>query len=84
MAVLSAEQREGVRGGFSAEMSVVREGVDATKPELAAAVAAIDDWIEANRAAFNAAIPEPARSGLTAKQKVKLHLAIMRRRWELS
>ena len=43
-----------------------------TKDHLAAAVAGIDDYIEANAAAMNAAIPQPARGALSADQKAAL------------
>ncbi len=51
-----------------------------TKPELAAAVAATDDWIEANSAAFNAALPQPFRGAATVPQKVWLLALVAMRR----
>jgi len=54
-----------------------------TKAELRAAVDAIDGWIDANQASFNAAIPQPARAQLTTKQKLKILLKIMKLRWEV-
>lgn len=43
-----------------------------TKDDLAAAVAGIDDYIEANAAAMNAAIPQPARGVMSNEQKAAL------------
>lgn len=43
-----------------------------TKPQLAAAVAATDAWVEANQASFNSALPAAFRSSATAAQKVML------------
>jgi hypothetical protein len=43
-----------------------------TKSDLRAALNAVDDWIVANAAAFNTAIPQPARAQLTAPQKARL------------
>jgi hypothetical protein len=40
-----------------------------TKANVQAAIDATDDWIDANAAAFNAALPEPAKSTLTPVQK---------------
>lgn len=51
-----------------------------TKPDLAGAVAAIDDWIDANMAALNAALPAGFRTQATAAQKIDLFCDILRRR----
>lgn len=55
-------------------------GVALTKAQLRAAVDAIDDWVDANSTAFNSAIPQPARSVLTAKQKAALLMLVVQRR----
>jgi hypothetical protein len=67
MAVLSEQERfdvwaEAMRGR-------VPGALELTKPELRAAVDAMDDWIDANSASFNSSIPQPARAALTTKQK---------------
>lgn len=46
------------------------------KNDLSAAVTAVDDWIEANQASFNNALPTAAKNGLSAGQKALL-LAIV-------
>jgi hypothetical protein len=51
-----------------------------TKPDLAAAIAATDDWIENNQAAFNTALPQPARGALTTAQKTFLFCYVATRR----
>ena len=43
---------------------------------------AIDDWVQANAAAFNTAIPQPARGTLTAKQKVQLLFHVVSKRFD--
>lgn len=43
-----------------------------TKAELRAAVDATDDWIEANQASFNTALPTAARNNLNLVQKTLL------------
>lgn len=60
------------------------EALGLTKAELRAAVNAVDDWLDANAAAFNAAIPQPARAALTARQKALLLAAVVRRRFEVT
>lgn len=55
-----------------------------TKAELRAAVDAVDLWVDNNAAAFNTAIPQPARGALTAKQKAKLLMMVVEHRFEVS
>lgn len=55
-----------------------------TKHDLRAAVDAMDTWIEANQTSLNQAIPQPARSVLTTRQKAMLFLAVVRRRFEVT
>jgi hypothetical protein len=52
--------------------------------ELRAAVDAIDQWIDDNASSFNSSIPQPARSSLTAKQKARLLVWVVRRRFEVT
>lgn len=51
-----------------------------TKLDLAAALAAMDDWLDANVASFNAAIPQPARAQLTTTMKYEILTYILMRR----
>lgn len=56
-----------------------------TKADLRAAFNAIDNWWESTGAALaNAALPLPARTTLSARQKAKLMTAMLRRRYEVS
>lgn len=55
-----------------------------TKADLRAAIDAIDAWVDANAASFNSAIPLPARTALTARQKVALLTWVVRRRFEVT
>lgn len=43
-----------------------------TKPQLHAAVAAADQWVEDNLAAFNAALPAAFRTAATPAQRANL------------
>lgn len=78
-AMLDADRRQIVEEIISKN----REGeVDSlTFDDLLAAVVATDDWIVDNTASFNAALPLPARSVLTARQKALLFSFVQRRRW---
>lgn len=51
-----------------------------TKVDLAAAVAATDDWIEANASEYNLALPQPFRGSATAQQKTLLLCFVAMRR----
>lgn len=80
MAVLADNDRMSVWG----ESMRQGEALGLTKPDLRAAVNAIDAWIDASAGAFNTAIPQPARTVLTARQKALLLMMVIRRRWEVS
>lgn len=51
-----------------------------SKPQLVAAVAATDDWIEAQSVAFNAALPAGFRNAATPDQKMEIFAYILWRR----
>lgn len=51
-----------------------------TKPELEAAVAAADDWVEANTTSYNTALPAAFRTKATLAQKTALLAFILWRR----
>lgn len=60
---------------------MLRESVAITKTDLRSAIDAIDAWIDSNAASLNSAIPQPARSGLTASQKARLLVHVVRKRF---
>lgn len=57
-----------------------------TKPDLKAAIDAVDDWVDAAQGAlappvgFNAALPQPFRSAATVQQKALLLCWVVMRR----
>lgn len=51
-----------------------------TKLDLAAALAAMDDWLDASVASLNAAIPQPARAELSVAMKLEILAFILMRR----
>lgn len=84
MALLNVEDRKALWAEFMSDASHNREVLALSKHELRDALDAVDQWIEDNRASYNQAIPQPARSALTAIQKVRLLFCVIRRRWEVS
>lgn len=71
MAALTTAQRRAVRAKWMSDISARREACPLTKPQLEAYFDAIDNWIEANAASFNAALPLPGRTAFTAAQKAE-------------
>jgi hypothetical protein len=84
MAILSDTERAAVMGSAMTEASSSRTLITLSKTDLRLAINAIDQWVDDNAAAYNAAIPQPARGALTAKQKAELLFFVVRRRWQLS
>lgn len=83
MAVLTSAERQALWAELMRDLSNRGEPVALTKQDLRAALDAADDWAEANAASFNAAIPQPARAQLTARQKAMLLAWVITRRWEV-
>lgn len=81
MAVLSNGDRAAVTADWQRENNLP---IAINKPDLRAAINAIDQWCDDNAAAFNSAIPLPARTALSARQKAWLLSTVIRRRFELS
>lgn len=84
MAVLPAGDRASLRRDFASELSGSRTPCSTSKPDLQAAVDAVDGWLDANAASLNAAIPVAARTTLTVKQKAQLLVYVIRRRFEVA
>lgn len=81
MTVLTTNQRTAIRSDYGHILSESRTAFNLTKAQLDAAIAAIDDWIEANAASFNSALPIAARNNLTASQKAHLFYLVAQRRY---
>lgn len=77
MAVLSAQARQRVAAQWMRENTTA---TDFTKADLAGAVGAIDDWVEANLTSFNQALPAGFRSTATAAQKAEVFAYVLWRR----
>jgi hypothetical protein len=73
MAALVDADRVDVSANFQRDPANINVGAAAlTKAQLKAAVDAVDDWAEANAAAFNTAIPQPQRGAMSTRQKTFL------------
>lgn len=82
MAVLSDPDRAAINAEFQADVSDAREGLGAlTKADVRAAVDAADTWANSNATAYNSALPTAARTALSAGQKARLLMYVMRKRF---
>lgn len=82
MAVLSDADRAATLAEYASELSAVREMVSGlTKADLREALNALDDFLNNNAGAINSAIPQPARANLTASQKARLLMFVIRKRY---
>lgn len=84
MATLSAEDRQAIWAKYMQDCGSARIEIPLAKAELRAAVDAIDGWVDANAASFNAAIPQPARGALSTKEKSSLLVYVVRKRFEVA
>jgi hypothetical protein len=78
MAVLSEADRQTVYERF---MQQAQGPIPILKPDVRAAVNALDDWYNANAASANQALPPAARSGLTQADKALLSNLIVTQRY---
>jgi len=81
MATLSEGDRQAAFAGQMAAWSARREPCGLAKADLRAALDAADDWVDANKAAFNNALPAAAQAGLTPAQKAELLMLVVARRF---
>ena len=81
MATFTEAERLKARAAFNILNGNERNPISITKAELAAAVAALDSYFDANVTAINNSIPLPARTALSARQKALLVTAVIRKRY---
>lgn len=82
MAVLPDEDRADISADFmrrNADDKTYLAGV--LKGDIRAAINAADDWVNANAAAFNNALPTAAKNNLTAAQKARLLMFVVEKRF---
>lgn len=80
MAVLTDTQRVEMWARWQRENT---EDCGVVKADLRAAVDALDVWWESVATAANAAIPQPARGALSTKQKVRLFMLLLAKKYEV-
>jgi hypothetical protein len=66
----------GVMQEFMEQTSATREPVGLNKPALRAAIDAAQAWYGPAKISFNTALPEPAKTVLTANQKARIMFLI--------
>lgn len=81
MAVLADADRKQAWADLMRQFSQDAQSVGVTKPDLRAAIDAIDQFLSDNAATINAAIPQPARASLTAPQKALLLVYVIKQRY---
>ena len=84
MAVLTDPDRAALHAELMQLASAANLSLTILKSALRDAVNATDDWIDANAASFNNALPVAVRNALTAKQKAQLFMLVARRRFEVA
>jgi hypothetical protein len=83
--VLNQDDRRELWAQFMRKLSALRDTdnpLNLTKVQLREAVDAVDDWVDANAASLNQALPESARNALSVEQKAMLLKAVVTRRVE--
>lgn len=81
MAVMSDTDRQEAWAEYMRQVSNDLETLGVSKAELRAALDAADQWASDNAASFNTALPQPARSVLTASQKARLLTFVVTKRY---
>lgn len=81
MALLPEADRLRIWRGLMRYWSSVGETTAFTKPDLKAAVDAIDTFLENNAAAINSALPQPFRGNATVEQKAVLLSGVIAMRY---
>lgn len=79
MAALSDADRAECHAEFMRQNAAT---IAVNKPDLRAAINAIDDWAVSNASSFNNALPTAAKTNLTAAQKARLLAFVVLARYE--
>jgi len=83
MAKLDEPTRVEVWADLMRKFSNDGETIGITKPDLRAAVNALDDFMDDNAGTINGAIPQPARGSLTSAQKAIMLSFVVLKRYEV-
>ena len=83
MAILPSATLDEISSEYKSDVSELHEehpGV--TSDDIRAAIAAVDQWVEDNKASYNTALPTAAQTNLTATQKSRLLTYVIARRFQ--
>ena len=83
MAVLDEASRIEVWAELMRKFSRDGETIGIIKPDLRAAVDALDDYMDANAAVMNNELPQPARAELTSAQKAIILSFVVLKRYKV-
>jgi len=84
MAVLSETERRLAWSEYMYDSAISNGSLGSLlKTDLRAAIDAMDDFLNTNAGAINTAIPLPARSALSTKQKALLLMYVVARRYNV-
>ena len=76
-------ERKKVNKRYQEDLGVLREILPGcAKADVKAAVDAVDDWVVANAASYNSALPTAFKNNATAAQKARLLTYVVERRYE--
>ena len=78
---LTTAQKIAIRAAWGADISFKRIEFTLSKADVDAAIDAVDNWIDANAASYNSALPLPARTTLTSAQKAELLYLVALKRY---
>ena len=81
MAVLPNADRVAIWKQMMDDLSKRRESAPFLKADLRAAVNALDQWLDDNKASANAALPQPFRGAATTPQKALLLQFVIQKRF---
>jgi hypothetical protein len=83
MAVLDETARVDVWARLMRKYSTDGDSIGINKADLRAAINALDDFMDANAATINNALPEPAKSSLTQAQKALMLSFVVLKRYQV-
>ncbi len=84
MATLPEADRTTIWSHFMKICSSLSEKLNLTKSDVKEAVDAADQWVEDNQTSYNDALPLAARTNLNSRQKARLLMEIVKRRYEVT
>lgn len=83
MATLPDNDRAALTAEYQRELSSHREAITVSKADLRAAINALDQFLHDNATAINNAIPQPARTQLTSRQKAQILVYVIDKRFKV-